>query len=77
MRFDAISIGDFLSLSLDHGNCFINVIFFSVDGSRSILVLSLYSYYNLVVKGKQRLHFPSYTKREYYKDKPLSINNWD
>ena len=26
-----------------------------VDGSRSILVLSLYSYYNLVVKGKQRL----------------------
>mmetsp|Transcript_3409 Transcript_3409/g.5243 ORF Transcript_3409/g.5243 Transcript_3409/m.5243 type:complete len:133 (-) Transcript_3409:182-580(-) len=39
-----------------------------VDGSGSISVLSLYSYYNLVVKGKQRLHFPSYTKREYYKD---------
>jgi len=31
-----------------------------VDGSGSTSTLSLYSYYNLVVKGKQRLHYPSY-----------------
>jgi len=39
-----------------------------VDGSGSISVLSLYSYYNLVTKGKLRLHYPSYTKRQYDKD---------
>jgi GR25 family glycosyltransferase involved in LPS biosynthesis len=39
-----------------------------IDGSGSISVLSLYSYYNLVTKGHLRLHYPSYTKRQYDKD---------
>jgi hypothetical protein len=39
-----------------------------VDGTGSISVLSLYSYYNLVVKGSNRLHYPEYTKQRYYHD---------
>jgi len=40
----------------------------SVDGSGSISVLSLYAYYNLVFKGKNRLHYSSYTRKQYYSD---------
>jgi hypothetical protein len=39
-----------------------------MDGTGSISVLSLYSYYNLVVKGINRLHYPEYTKQNYYHD---------
>lgn len=39
-----------------------------LDGTGSISVLSLYSYYNLVVKGTNRLHYPEYTKQKYYHD---------
>jgi len=39
-----------------------------IDGSGAISVLSLYSYYNLVVRGTNRLHHPEYTKRYYPQD---------
>ena len=39
-----------------------------VDGSGDISVLSLYSYFNLVYKGVNRLHDPRYAKRRYVQD---------
>lgn len=38
-----------------------------MDGTGSISILSLYSYFNLVFKGLNRLHYPEYTKESYYK----------
>lgn len=39
-----------------------------MDGTGKISVLSLYAYYNLYVKGDNRLYYPEYTKGPYQKD---------
>lgn len=47
------------------------------DGTGSISVLSLYSYYNLVFFGPHRLHFARYSKNKYQQDKAKSnIERW-
>jgi len=69
MEEDAVVPVDFMTLLTEH------VIeplekegVISVDGSGSISVLSLYAYHNLVFKGKNRLHYPSYTNKQYKSD---------
>lgn len=39
-----------------------------MDGTGKISVLSLYAYYNLAVKGNERLYYPEYAKGQYQKD---------
>lgn len=39
-----------------------------MDGTGQISVLSLYAYYNLAVKGSQRLYYPEYAKEMYRED---------
>ncbi len=47
------------------------------DGTGSVSVLSLYSYYNLVFFGPHRLHFARYSKNKYQEDKAKSnIERW-
>jgi hypothetical protein len=47
------------------------------DGTGSISVLSLYSYYNLVFFGPHRLHYTRYSKNKYQEDKAkLNIERW-
>ena len=49
----------------------------STDGSGSISVLSLYSYYNLVFFGPHRLHYSRYAKNKYRDDKAkMNIERW-
>ena len=70
MEEDAVVPVDFMTLLHD------NVIqpleeeesIVQVDGSGGISVLSLYSYFNLVYKGANRLHDPRYAKRRYIND---------
>jgi len=39
-----------------------------MDGTGQISILSLYAYYNLAVKGTERLYFPEYAKGPYQTD---------
>ncbi len=47
------------------------------DGTGSISVVSLYSYYNLVFFGPHRLHYQRYSKNKYQDDRAkMNIERW-
>ena len=73
MEEDAVVPVDFASLLLEH---VINPLekdeILNRKGSGQVSLISLYSYYNLVHFGEERLHYSSYAKRRYQQERAKS-----